>query len=460
MSKLTLDVENKMSKIVVIDDDETILESLRIYFKEFGFRVSCAPDGESGIELVRQLHPNLVLCDIRLPASNGIDILEQVKLYDNDIQVILMTAYDDIQSTIKAMQKGAFDYIQKPLDYSQLKIRINKAIEIQALSQRLSDQVSTDKSNYQIETGLVGNTPIMREIYKYIGQVSINKVTVLLQGASGTGKELIAKVIHFSGLTKDHPFIAVNCSALPENLLESELFGHVQGSFTGAIKDKRGRFELAGEGTIFLDEISEMSSSTQAKLLRVLQEREFEKVGGETTFKVNARVIAATNKNLTDLVKRGLFREDLYYRLKVFTIEVPPLRKRREDIPLLAVHFLNKANYELHKRVKKIPYEVMEKLQSRKWEGNVRELENMIKQAVVLCKTDVLEEETLFYSTKLHSEEPKEKPLKSLNEIEKQHINYVLDKVNWDKPKAAEILGISKPTLYNKIKLYQIKPLT
>lgn len=454
MGKIILNTNGVNNRIVAIDDDETLLESLKIYLREFGHTVKTAYDGESGIELVKQEHPDIVLCDIRLPNKDGIQVLEEIKEFDPYIQVILMTAYDDIQSTIKAMQKGAFDYIHKPLDYSQLRVRINKASEIQELSQRLSDQVTAAKDNYQIDTGLIGNTPAMREIYKYIGQLSINKVTVLLQGESGTGKELVAKVIHYSGITKDHPFVAVNCTALPENLLESELFGHVTGAFTGAIRDKRGKFELAGQGTIFLDEISEMSQSMQAKLLRVLQEKEFEKVGGEKTFPVNARVLAATNKDLETLVHQGKFREDLFYRLKVFTIELPPLRERIEDIPLLAVHFLEKANFELHKKVRKIPYSVMEKLQQKNWEGNVRQMENMIKQAVVLCKSDVLDEEALALSLdNSFTETPKN--LRSLQDVEKDHIKLVLDSVSWDKPKASEILGISKPTLYSKIKTYQ-----
>lgn len=455
MGKIILNTSETNNRIVAIDDDQTLLESLKIYLREFGHIITTAHDGESGVELVKQEHPDIVLCDIRLPNKDGIQVLEEIKEFDPYIQVILMTAYDDIKSTIKAMQKGAFDYIHKPLDYSQLRVRINKASEIQELSQRLSDQVSTAKDNYQIDTGLIGNTPAMREIYKYIGQLSINKVTVLLQGESGTGKELVAKVIHYSGITKDHPFVAVNCTALPENLLESELFGHVAGAFTGAIKDKRGKFELAGQGTIFLDEISEMSPSMQAKLLRVLQEKEFEKVGGEKSHPVNARVLAATNKDLETLVHQGKFREDLFYRLKVFTIELPTLRERVEDIPLLAVHFLEKANFELHKKVRKIPYSVMEKLQQKNWEGNVRQLENMIKQAVVLCKSDVLDEEALALSFDNRFTETSQN-LRSLKDVEKDHIKLVLDSVKWDKTKASEILGVSKPTLYSKIKTYQL----
>jgi transcriptional regulator with PAS, ATPase and Fis domain len=289
-------------------------------------------------------------------------------------------------------------------------------------------------------------------------KISANRVNVLIQGESGTGKELITKIIHYTGVTKRHPFIAVNCTALSENLLESELFGHVKGAFTGAIRDKKGKFELAGEGTIFLDEISEISFNLQVKLLRVLQEREFEKVGGEATIPLKARVVTASNRVLEDLVQEGNFRDDLYYRLKVFTIEVPPLRERRDDIPSLVVHFIKKINKELHKNVWKIPYEVMELLQRHEWVGNVRELENTLLQAVVLAKGDVLEKEYLLLNNYRHQRNDNSDPSRlSLSEIEKKHIKLVLDSVDWDKPQASKILGIAKTTLYKKIETYGLK---
>ena len=247
--------------------------------------------------------------------------MEKVKNYEPHIQVILFTAYYDMSSIIKAMQKGAFDYIQKPLDMEQLKIKINRALQIQSVSEQLEAYISEDSEVYQLDNSLIGRTPGMKEIFKNIGQLSSNKVSVLIQGESGTGKELIAKVIHYNGVSREQPFIAVNCTALSRELLESELFGHVKGAFTGAIRDKKGKFELAREGTIFLDEISEMSLDLQSKLLRVLQEREFEKVGGEYTQPMNARILAASNRDLSRLVEEGKFREDLFYRLKVFTID-------------------------------------------------------------------------------------------------------------------------------------------
>ncbi len=445
-------------KIVIIDDEKSFLDSLYLFLKGMGYSISLAVNGKDGISLIEKESPNLVLCDLRMPGLSGIEVLERIKSIDPNIQVILLTAYDNISSTISAMQKGAYDYIQKPIDMNQLKIRVSRAIENQVLSQRLTAYITEDSDGFQIEKNLVGKSPNMREIFKYIGQLSSNRVTVLLEGESGTGKELIAKIIHYTGTTKNQPFIAVNCTALTESLLESELFGHVQGAFTGATGNKKGKFELAGEGTIFLDEISEISKKIQVKLLRILQEKEYEKVGGEVTLPMRARIIAATNRNLSELVAEGKFREDLYYRLQVFNIEVPPLRERKSDIPLITVHLLKKINAELHKSVNKIPYEVMEKLQSHNWVGNVRELENTLMQAVVLSKGDVLENENVLLSKKNILRKTKNDESKmSLADVEKRQIIIVLDKVNWNKQKACQILGITKPTLYQKLSKYEIK---
>ena len=299
----------------------------------------------------------------------------------------------------------------------------------------------------------------MKEVYKKIGQTSSSRVTVLIEGESGTGKELVARAIHYSGITKDNPFIPVNCTALTESLLESELFGHVKGSFTGSIRDKKGKFELAEKGTIFLDEISEISPNLQVQLLRVLQQKEFERVGGETLIPMKARIIAATNKDLHQLVQEGKFREDLYFRLKVVSINLPPLRKRLEDIPLLVSHFLIKINKELHKNVTKVPADVMEMLKNHYWVGNVRELENTLLQAVVLSSDDILNKENVL----LRKPEPgeiKEEVVKfiTLAENERNHIKCILDAVQWDKNKAHKILGISLPTLYSKIETYKLSP--
>ena len=292
-----------MAKLLIIDDDEQVREILNVNLKELGHKVFLAENGTKGIAAVEKYSPDLIICDLIMPDMNGLQVLEKVKNYEPHIQVILFTAYYDMSSIIKAMQKGAFDYIQKPLDMEQLKIKINRALQIQSVSEQLEAYISEDSEVYQLDNSLIGRTPAMKEIFKNIGQLSSNKVSVLIQGESGTGKELIAKVIHYNGVSREQPFIAVNCTALSRELLESELFGHVKGAFTGAIKDKKGKFELAREGTIFLDEISEMSLDLQSKLLRVLQEREFEKVGGEYTQPMNARILAASNKDLSQLVE-------------------------------------------------------------------------------------------------------------------------------------------------------------
>lgn len=447
-----------MEKILVVDDDQSIRDTLSNYLKRQDYDVYSAKNGIEALEKMKEAHPDLIITDVKMPEMNGLDLLSKVKELDKHIQVIMISAYDDMQSTVKAMQSGAYDYIEKPLEIDKLKLRIKRALENKKLSSRLESLIPSDYKEYKIENTLIGKTPKMKEVYKKIGQVSSSRVTVLIQGESGTGKELVAKSIHYCGITKDQPFIAVNCTALTESLLESELFGHVKGAFTGSIRDKKGKFELAGEGTIFLDEISEISPNLQVKLLRVLQEREFERVGGESLLPMRARIIAATNKNLGELVESGKFREDLYYRFKVVSIDIPPLRERVEDIPLLVQHFLSKINTELHKSVNKVPDEVMEMLKSHEWVGNVRELENTLMQAVVLASDDVLTKENIL----LRKSEPVNKESInflnfSLADMEKMHIKAVLDSVNWDKQKAHKILGISVPTLYSKIEKYNLE---
>ncbi len=449
-----------MDKIVVIDDDDSIRESLQILLSESNYEVLLAENGNSGLKLIEQNHPDAVVCDLRMPGYSGLDLLEKVKKIHDYIPVILMTAFEDMETVISAMQLGAYDFIEKPLEVARFETLIKRAVESKKLSERLSIAISEDNKAYNLETAFVGKSQKMKDIVKKCGQVSMNRVTVLIQGESGTGKEIISRIIHQSGITKDKPFVAVNCTALTETLLESELFGHVKGAFTGASKETKGKFELAGEGTIFLDEISEISNELQLKLLRVIQEKEFEKVGGETTIPLKARIIAATNKDLSELAARGKFREDLYYRFKVFSIEIPPLRDRKEAIPDLVLHFLKKFNKELHKNIRKIPYEVMEMLQNYDWVGNVRELENILMQATVLTKGDVLEKENILLRNQFnHNAFPAnrhDRSKMSIAEIEKEHIKLILDSVNWNKKEAYTILGITKPTLNAKIKEYQL----
>jgi DNA-binding NtrC family response regulator len=451
-----------VDKILIIDDDHLFGEMLEAGLPKPEYNICVAKSGDEGLELIKNEKIDLVITDLRMPHLNGLEVLKKIKEYDKNIQVILMTGYGDMHSTIKSMQLGACDYIEKPVDLEKLKSIIRRSLESKKLSQHLEVAISEDVEEYKIENSFVGTTRVMREIFKKIGKVSSSRVTVLIQGPSGTGKELITRIIHYSGVTKDYPFVAVNCTALSETLLESELFGHVKGSFTGAIRDKKGKFELAGEGTIFLDEISEITPNLQVKLLRVIQEKEFERVGGETTLPMRARIVAATNRNLLEAVKEGKFREDLYYRLNIFSIDLPPLKDRKEDIPLLVCHFLKKINNELHKNVRKIPFEVMEFLMNHEWIGNIRELENTLMQAVVLSESDVLEKRNILIRTNNHNSHSKvEKAFTaemSMAEIEKDHIQLVLNHVNWNKQKACSILGISKPTLNSKINFYQLIP--
>ncbi len=460
-----------MEKLLIIDDDESLSEALRLVLVKAGYAVSTAHSAEEAFCIISRTNFDLVVSDLKLPKESGIDLLKKVRQFNEDLPFIIMTAFDESASTIKAIQEGAYDYLEKPLDIDRLLTAIRRALEGKKLSSHLSVSISKDVDDYCIEKSLVGKTPSMREILKKIGKVSNNRVNILIQGESGTGKELITRIIHYTGITKNEPFVAVNCTALSETLLESELFGHVKGAFTGAIKDTRGKFELAGEGTIFLDEIAEISPALQVKLLRVLQEREFEKVGGEVTIPMRARVAAATNRNLEQYVEEGRFREDLYYRLKVFTIDVPPLRERREDIQSLVIYLLKKINNDLHKNVRKIPIEVIDMLQNYDWVGNVRELENTLLQAVVLTDGDMLKPENLLFPKSAEHQErlrhlTKDSDLqldsgngeRSLEEITRQYLNLVLNKVHWNKTKACEILKISKPTLDKKIKDFELKP--
>lgn len=446
-----------MAKILVIDDDESIRETLSNFLRREKYEVYSAADAASGKEVIKKHQPDLIISDIRMPGMTGLELMKEIKEVNQNIHFILMTAYDDMQTTVEAMQKGAYDYIEKPLEIDKLKLIIERAVENKRLSDKLDAVVESSSEVAINKNTIVGKTGVIKSVYKKIGQVADNRITILIQGESGTGKELVAKAIHYSGITKDFPFVAVNCTALTETLLESELFGHVKGSFTGSIRDKKGKFEIAGEGTLFLDEISEISPNLQIKLLRIIQEKEFERVGGEYVIPMNARIITATNRNLQKLVVEGKFREDLFYRLNVITIDIPPLGDRREDIPLLVYHFLNKINLQLHKNVTKVSKNVMDLLVNHEWVGNVRELENTLMQAVVLSTGDVLEEENILLrkTDRIHSEFDDIKKF-SLADVEKKHIEDMLNAVNWDKPKAAKYLGISLPTLYTKIESYSI----
>ena len=449
-----------MEKILIIDDEHLNRVVLKQTLNKEGYQIIEAEDGEKGIQLLKTENPDLVLTDFRMPGMNGLEVLEEVHKINSRVPVILLTAFGDVALTIKSIQVGAFDYIEKPFNPTQLKITVHNALNSVRLSNSLNEVIySTAGSESMLQDNiLVGKTPAMKEIFKNIGRISLNKVNVLIQGETGTGKELIAKLIHYAGITRNSPLVIVNCSTLSESLLESELFGHVKGSFTGSIRDKKGKFELAGDGTIFLDEISEISLNTQVKLLRVIQELEFEKVGGEEIISMNARIIAATNRNLEELIKEGKFREDLYYRLKVFTLDLPPLRERKDDIRDLVIHFLHKLNKRFNKNVVKIGEGVLDLLGSHNWQGNVRELENTILQAIVMSKSDVLEKENITLNTRQTqqdaAQEPVMKHLRSLADVEKFHIERILNEVRWNKVEASRVLDITRPTLNAKIEKY------
>ncbi|OGU52219.1 MAG: Fis family transcriptional regulator [Ignavibacteria bacterium GWC2_35_8] len=446
-----------MSKILVIDDEESFRETIRLCLEDKSFNIITASSGEEGISLFEKERPDIVITDLKMPKMNGLDVLTHIKSLDKNVPIIMLTAFDDVPYTIEAMKIGAYDFVSKPIKVDALKSLIARALSNRASENGRDIDITNVALDHSYETGLIGKTAVMRELIKQIGPISTNRTNILIEGENGTGKEVLAHLIHSSGITKNQPFIGINCTALSSSLLESELFGHDKGSFTGAIKTKRGKFELAGEGTLFLDEISEMPLEMQVKMLRVLQEKEFERVGGEESIPFKARVIAATNQNLFRLVTEKKFRRDLYYRLKVVHLRVPPLRKRKEDIPALVVHLLGKINRELNKNVIKIPYETMELLKENYWDGNVRELENTLRRAAVLAKGERIEKENVLLPNYI-DDEPIESNMTTLAEAQRKYIEFVLNQVNWNKHKACEILAITKPTLLKKIKEYNLHP--
>jgi DNA-binding NtrC family response regulator len=463
-----------MSKILVVDDEEKVCWAFEQFFKEEGHTTIIASNAHDAIGKMVSESPELVIMDIKMPGQmDGLDALVEMKKIDPDVYVIIMTAFGTMQTAIKAMQSGAYDYIVKPLDLDQVKIVVEKALKSRKQSQELVMLRSEVMGKYQ-KDHLIGNNPKMREIYKLIGTLTTNDVTVLIEGETGVGKELVAKAIHYNSPRKDKPFVTVNCAALTESLLESELFGHEKGSFTGAIIQKQGKFEAAQDGTILLDEIGEISPKLQTRLLRVLDKREFEKVGSNRQLKMNARIIASTNRDLLLEVKSGNFRSDLYYRLKVMSINIPPLRERKDDIPLLVRHFVEMANDSLGKQIIGVDDSVMDVLLAYIWSGNIRELENMIKSAAVLCKGDLILLEHL--SDNIKQKHPTTSAYNSIDSMiadilmEKiksgltspydeiiDHIGsfmvkMALDKYEQNQVKAASVLGISRTTLRKKMK--------
>jgi DNA-binding NtrC family response regulator len=457
-------------RILIVDDEPLTRQSLYEILKFEGYKVNTANNGLEALESIEKSPPDIMITDMKMPGMDGIELLKQVKLKGLDIAVILITGYGSIETAVEAMRKGAFDYITKPILDSEIKVVIQKIINQQELikENRLLREKLAATSRQQFHN-IIGQNLKMQKIYEMIEVVANSNATILLQGESGTGKRLIAQAIHQSDLSRrDKPFIEVSCGALPETLLESELFGHVKGSFTSAIKDRAGRFELAHKGTILLDEIDTFSPNLQVKLLRVLQNGEFERVGDTNTKKIDVRVIAATNQDLSEAIKRGKFREDLYYRLNVISIHIPPLRERKDDIPLLAEHFLKKKHNQANnnKKVTGISKEVMQALLDYDWPGNVRELENIIERAVILTKGETIKRQDLpdflqgmdrplAVKAQISGNNTGVRSLReALKNPEKQVIQQVLEQVAGNRKKAAANLGINRTTLYNKMKKY------
>lgn len=462
--------------ILIADDEPLTRQSLYEILKFEGYRVTTAKDGLEALGLIEKLLPEIVISDMKMPGMEGLQLVKELKARGLEIPVILITGYGSIETAVEAMREGAFDYITKPIVDSEIKVVIEKIIKQQklieenhCLRERLKE---TTRQSFQ---NIVGQEPQMQKIYALIEAVANSNATILLQGESGTGKSLIAYAIHQSDIARrDKPLVEVSCGALPETLLETELFGHVRGAFTGAIKDRIGRFELAQNGSIFLDEIDAFSPNLQVKLLRILQSGEFERVGDTKTVKVDVRVIAATNQDLSEAIKKGKFREDLYYRLNVISVKIPPLRERRDDIPLLLEYFLEKKNNEVNKnnknnkKVTGISKEAMLALSQYDWPGNVRELENIVERSVILTRGNIVGIQDLpefFHKTDMPPEaltfnvsnRTNTKSLRqALKSPERQVIQNALEQAGWNRKDTAARLGINRTTLYNKMKEYDL----
>jgi DNA-binding NtrC family response regulator len=439
---------------LIVDDDRSIRRTLEKFLGGEGYDVATAQDAPGAIAAAGD-NVDLMLLDLGLPGGSGFDVISALADRPERPTIVVVTARDDMQSTVKAIQLGAYEYLVKPVDIDRLRTVVKTALDSRDARSELVELAAhgADVGN------ILGKSQVIRDVWKQIGAVSTTRAPVLIAGESGTGKELVAKAIHAASPDRERPFIAVNCTALAQGVLESELFGHTKGAFTGAIADRPGRFELAGKGTLFLDEIAEISMDLQAKLLRVLQERTFERVGDARPIALEARVIAATHRDLAQMVAKGTFREDLYYRLRVVEIQLPPLRDRASDIPILVEGLLAKITRELGKDIRFVTPTALARLTAYAWPGNVRELENTLTRAVVLAKTDVLDETLLPLGTTPTTTAPDGAPatddaMPTLREIERRHIVRVLAHTEWNKRRACAILDISRPTLDRKIEEY------
>jgi len=448
-------MSNGQKRILIVDDEPGIRELLSSYFRAQGHEILNAPGGFEALAYIRREHIDLLFLDIGMPRLDGLEILRKLRELGRDFPVIILTAHDDMKTTIEAMKLGAFDFITKPFRLEDIEARARLAFMTHELRKK---QIKERESSRKVADYLVGRHPVMIELYKTLGVIATttNEFTVLIEGESGVGKEIVARVIH-AWTVPDEPFVTVDCALLPENILEAELFGYEKGAFTGAETSKPGKFEIAKKGIIYLDEIGEMPKNLQAKLLRVLQTREFERLGGLKTFKTEARFISATNRNIEEMVKNGEFREDLYYRLNVIRIRVPPLRERKSDIPLLVNHFLAKVEQSLSRSVVIAP-EAMEVLLKYDYPGNVRELEHIIACAAAFANNGVI---TVSNLPKHLLVDAKSNPVPSsreeiTNQADREYITRVLNDANWNVTQAARIIGITRQSLHRIMKRYGI----
>lgn len=441
------------TRILICDDEPSVRESLSSWFREEGYVVETAVSGRDALEKLAQGQWDIFLIDIKMPGMDGLELQRKIKGADPNATIILMTAFASVETAVEAMKQGAYDYVVKPIDPDDLEHLVRNAAERRELfseNQRLREKIDEIAQFHEI----IGKSPAMQRVLEQVTLVSQTDTTILIRGESGTGKELIARAIHADSARRYLPIVVVNCGALAEGVLESELFGHERGAFTGAQYRRKGKFEMADGGTLFLDEIGDISIKTQIDLLRVLEEKTITRVGGNQSIPVDFRLIAATNRNLESMVAQGTFREDLYYRLNVFSITLAPLRDRREDIPPLVEHFIKKHSLAMNKHVTGASQEAMDLLKSHDWPGNARELQNAIERAVLVCKGSEIHPSDLPFHFHNH------KPLsndKSLSALEEQHIKRVLEETGWNISQAARWLEIDRVTLYNKIHKYQLK---
>ena len=449
---------DKVRSVLIVDDEVGVRESLKMILKK-DYDVFLAKDAEEAFLQIKENSPDVILLDIILPDLDGLKVLERIKQNEPDIVVIMITATNTAKTAVEAMKLGAYHYVTKPFDNDELRLIISRSLSEKALKQELIFRREEMDKSFDFGN-ILGKSKGMKDIFKMVKQIADSKSTVLIMGESGTGKELISRAIHYNSNRKNYPFVTINCAAIPETLIESELFGHEKGAFTNAIEKKLGRFEVAHQGTLFLDEIGELSLTTQAKILRFLEEKEFNRVGGSKTIKVDVRLITATNKDLNQMIKKGGFREDLYYRINVVPIVIPPLRERKEDIPILIDHFINKFVLENNKNVKGINKEALEFLMQYEWPGNVRELENLIERVIALTSNEYIPANELPYSFKNIPKinglkesvlDGKVSFLQAEEEFEKEVILDALKRTNYIQSHAAEILGISRRILKYKM---------